>query len=228
MLTTSEAVNEIAAALAKAQGQMSNAAKDRKNPHFQSSYATLASVRDTVIEPLAANGIACVQAAATDEHGVTVETRLVHASGQWMASTVAAKPKSYAPQDIGSAITYLRRYSLMALCGIAPADDDGNGTGDGGKAPEGVAWQSQRREPPPRGEGHDASFTDHDRRSFMAALSERGIKYDDLKAFCAAAGRPKPSEMGIDGRQKIIAYLDTAAGKARLDTFIHTGTLEAK
>jgi len=126
MLTTSTDINEIASALAKAQGAMDNASKDRSNPAFKSKYADLASVRDATSGPLSANGIAVLQAAATTAEGVTVETRFVHTSGQWFACTVGAVPKAYDPQSIGSAITYLRRYGLMSMAGIAPEDDDGN------------------------------------------------------------------------------------------------------
>jgi hypothetical protein len=121
-MNTSEQLNEIAAALTKAQASMKNAALNKVNPHFKSKYADLAGIRDTVVPALTANGIAVVQTLAQG----LVLTRLIHTSGQWIES---ACPIPTAPdmQKMGSAITYARRYSLSAICGIsADEDDDGN------------------------------------------------------------------------------------------------------
>jgi hypothetical protein len=118
-MTTSEQLNEIAAALAKAQGAMKNAALTKVNPHFRSKYADLAGIRDTVIPALTANGIAVVQTLDAD----AVLTRLMHASGQWIESRCPI-PAQADMQKMGSAITYARRYSLSAICGIAADEDD--------------------------------------------------------------------------------------------------------
>jgi hypothetical protein len=127
-MTTSDQINEIAGALAKAQHAIKGAKKDSANPFFKSSYADLASVVDACREPLAVNGIAVVQAPAVamEDGRVSVTTMLVHSSGQWMKETLSVKPKDDGPQAMGSVITYLRRYSLAAFAGVAPEDDDGN------------------------------------------------------------------------------------------------------
>jgi hypothetical protein len=116
---TSEQIDELAAALAKAQGAMENAIMNRVNPHFKSRYADLAAVFDAARKPLSANGLAVVQ---TIGDGV-LHTRLLHTSGQWIASEHPL-PLSGRPQEIGSALTYARRYSLSALIGIAADEDD--------------------------------------------------------------------------------------------------------
>lgn len=127
MIARSENIGDLAAALAKAQGQMTAAAKDSVNPHFKSKYADLAAVWDAIREPLSQNGLAVVQAPRlTDGNAQVLDSILLHASGQWMASTLEIKCKDALPQTQGSAITYARRYALMALVGIAPDDDDGN------------------------------------------------------------------------------------------------------
>jgi hypothetical protein len=124
-MTHSTEINEIAGALAKAQGAMKNAKKDSANPFFKSKYADLAAVCEACREQLAANGIAVVQTpSATDDGRVVVTTMLVHASGQWFADSLAVKPKDDGAQAMGSVITYLRRYSLAAFAGVAPEDDD--------------------------------------------------------------------------------------------------------
>ena len=123
-MRTSEAINEIAAALAKAQGGMKNAALNKVNPHFKSKYADLAGIRDAVIPALTGNGIAMVQTLEATVEGVHyLSTRLVHTSGQWIES-VCPIPNGGDMQKMGSAITYARRYSLSAICGIAADEDD--------------------------------------------------------------------------------------------------------
>jgi hypothetical protein len=122
-MTTSEAINEIASALAKAQASMKNAALNKVNPHFKSKYADLAGIRDTVIPDLAKNGIAVVQTIDTRDGNLVMLTRLIHAGGQWIES-LCPIPAGSDMQKMGSAITYARRYSLSAICGIAADEDD--------------------------------------------------------------------------------------------------------
>lgn len=125
-MNRSDEINKLATALAKAQGAMDHATKDRANPHFKSRYADLASVVDACRAPLSANGIAVLQPARVTESAVEVDTLLVHASGQWVGETLTASVADAKAQTIGSAITYLRRYGLAAMVGVAPDDDDGN------------------------------------------------------------------------------------------------------
>jgi hypothetical protein len=122
-MTTSESINEIAAALAKAQASMKNAALNKVNPHFRSKYADLAGIRDTVVPVLATNGIAVVQTIEPTDTSAVVITRLVHLSGQWVESCCPVLGAGDM-QKMGSAITYARRYSLSAICGIAADEDD--------------------------------------------------------------------------------------------------------
>lgn len=120
----SGALDAFFAALAKAQGEIRNAAKDALNPHFKSRYADLASIAEACRAPLAKNGISVVQMPTNGGNAIKVTTLLGHASGQWMSSTISVSQTKLDPQAIGSAITYLRRYSLAAMAGVAPGDDD--------------------------------------------------------------------------------------------------------
>ena len=104
-LTTSDQINELAGALAKAQGEMTAASNDGKNPHFRSTYATLASIHDAAVGPLSRNGLAVVQAPGVHEGAVTITTLLAHSSGQWMECTMSAAAKNMGPQAIGSTVT---------------------------------------------------------------------------------------------------------------------------
>lgn len=125
-MQTSENLDLIAPAVVRALAEIGNATKDRQNPHFKSTYATLASLIDATKEGLASQGLVIVQSPGWVDGRATVTTRLIHKSGQWMESFAQSPIKNADAQGIGSAITYLRRYSLAAICGITQEDDDGN------------------------------------------------------------------------------------------------------
>ena len=142
-MTHSDQVNEIAAALAKAQAQMKAAVKDSINPHFKSRYADLAAVLDAVRGPLSTNGIAIVQGVEADETAATVTTLLAHISGQWVKSSLRLPAPQANAQGFGSAVTYARRYLLSAMAGIAQDDDDGNAAAEHEPRASGVAGVKQ-------------------------------------------------------------------------------------
>uniref|UniRef100_A0A6M3XU40 Putative Erf family protein n=1 Tax=viral metagenome TaxID=1070528 RepID=A0A6M3XU40_9ZZZZ len=124
--TRSESIKELISALSKAQGQMQGAEKKSENPFFKKPYADIASVWETCRQPLSQNGLAVIQTTEpTDDHTVCLITTLAHSSGEFISSKLKMKPVKDDPQGIGSCITYARRYSLMAMVGIAPEDDDG-------------------------------------------------------------------------------------------------------
>lgn len=114
-------------ALVKAQQGFSPALKTNTNPHFRSRYADLSACVEAVIDSLNANGIALIQQTHECSDGVIVETTFIHESGESLSCGKLHVPASKNDaQGYGSALTYARRYSLMAACGIAPEDDDGN------------------------------------------------------------------------------------------------------
>jgi hypothetical protein len=122
-MQTSEQINELAGALAKAQGELKNPAKTTVNGHFKNRYADLATGLETVRSTLSRFSLSIVQMTRADGDMVFLHTRLLHASGQWLESTypVCRLGKH---QEMGSALTYSRRYALFALVGIAGDDDD--------------------------------------------------------------------------------------------------------
>jgi hypothetical protein len=122
-MNTSEQINELATALAKAQSQMEGAKKDSANPFFKSKYADLQSVWDACRKALTDNGLSVVQYTISGE-SIHLRTRLLHASGQWIEGTQTLNPKDDSPQAMGSAITYARRYGLAAMVGVYQTDDD--------------------------------------------------------------------------------------------------------
>lgn len=120
-------MKQIASALVKAQREFGPALKTSRNPHFKSKYADLSAVVEAVIDGLNNNGIALIQQTHECDSGVIVETLLIHESGEQISGGRLHVPASKQDaQGYGSALTYARRYSLMATTGIAPEDDDGN------------------------------------------------------------------------------------------------------
>lgn len=150
-MITSPDINELATALAKAQSEMGSAIKGSDNPFYRSKYADLASVIEACREPLTKHGLAVAQFPRVEYMGtpeiyewtaksgekrmgvkviccVFVETRLMHTSGQFIEESVSAMLASGDPQAVGSAISYLKRYSLQSVAGVPSADDDGEST----------------------------------------------------------------------------------------------------
>lgn len=122
----SENIEAIVPALIKARASFKAAVKDASNPHFKSQYVTLDGVVDSVNQALLDNGIFCTQQTDVVDNRTVLYTRFLHESGQWIGSAYPVHPIKNDPQAEGSALTYARRYALMALAGIAPEDDDGN------------------------------------------------------------------------------------------------------
>ena len=117
----------IASALVKAQKEFGPALKTSTNPHFRSKYADLSACVEAVIDALNNNGIYLMQLTDEHENGVKVSTVFIHESGEQISGGALYMPAAkHDPQGFASALSYARRYSLMAACSIAPEDDDGN------------------------------------------------------------------------------------------------------
>lgn len=147
ILSQSPELDQLATALAIAQGSIQGAVKDRTNPAFKSSYADLASVWDACRAALSANGLSVSQHPGRLEDGsATVTTILLHKSGQHISSVCAALPRDQSPAAVGSVVTYLRRYALAAAVGVAPEDDDGQAASHAtpNPQPQRVPAQAQR------------------------------------------------------------------------------------
>lgn len=156
-------MKEIAAAMVNAQKNFAPALKTNTNPHFKSKYADLSACVEAVIDALNDAGIALIQRCHECDDGVIVETVFLHSSGESIESGRLHVPAVKSdPQGYGSALTYARRYSLMAACGIAPEDDDGNSA-------------SRDRKP-----GKAALITENQAADLDALLEEVG---GDKKAF---------------------------------------------
>lgn len=126
MTLQSDDITKIAAAMVSVQAEIGPAIKGKANPFFKSKYADLSEVWDACRDALQSNEIAVIQGARVVDGKACMETKLVHTSGQWFSSLWEMMPAKADPQSMGSAITYMRRYSLSAMVGILAEDDDGN------------------------------------------------------------------------------------------------------
>mgnify|MGYP000019795523 CR=1 FL=1 len=142
----------IAAALAAAQAQMGRALKSANNPHFKSRYADLASVMDACMPALTAHGIAVTQPVRREDGEIMLYTVLHHADSDQTLDDggLPLIVNKRDMQGLGSALTYARRYGLMAMAGIAADDDDGNAAA---AAPPPAR---QKPEPKPQGPAKEA------------------------------------------------------------------------
>lgn len=126
-MKTSESLVKFAPAFLNAQTAITFAAKDATNPHFKSKYADLESVIDAIKKSLNDNGIMFIQSfSPSDANRLSLTTRLMHESGEWIEDTLNMPLQKNDAQGYGSAATYSRRYALAAITGLYQADDDGN------------------------------------------------------------------------------------------------------
>lgn len=202
------AMGKLADALAKAQAKISNPAKTALNPHFKSNYANLATGIDAIRSALGEQGIAFVQTTAMKGEMMVLYTRLIHSSGEWIGSEwpVAAYSK-VSPQQMGSALTYGRRYSLFSIVGIAghDDDDDGNMASNGHQArqvptppapppmPTGKrilpkTWREDVRALFKAADSHDKLNAAYDKS--VAAYRFEGADLEELDALLREAAKP--------------------------------------
>ena len=217
-MRTSESIAALSAAMATAQGEMKPAIKDATNPHFKSKYADLASVFEAVRAPFKNNGLSVWQELGNADGGVTVTTRLVHKTGEWVEFGPLYVPAGKQDaQGLGSAATYARRYGLASALGVCADEDDdgnaatsGNGTGRlpaGPKPTNGAPWTIKAKSPD----------------DFVAAFSEKIAKaptveaatklHDDNKANLKALADDKYAacKSALDSR---LAFLSQAPAQA--------------
>jgi len=142
-------VKQIATALVKAQKEFGPALKSSTNPHFRSRYADLATVVEAVIDALNNNGIYLMQLTHETPDGAMAETTFIHESGEMLSAGKLFFPASkHDAQGYASALTYVRRYSLMAACAIAPEDDDGSAASKPREVPKPTKPEAPKPEAP--------------------------------------------------------------------------------
>jgi hypothetical protein len=163
-MITSETLIKFSPAYIKAQSELRNTIKDNNNPFFKSKYADLPDVIDSIKEILNKHGIGYIQTPTDsgDINTVSLTTRLLHESGEFLEDTCSCPLSKLDSQGFGSCITYLRRYSLQAICGIAGCDDDDGNIASGNQKPE----TKSTNEPDPFTDTPDAKPTIAPKRQY--------------------------------------------------------------
>src|ERR1700744_3439184 len=169
----SEKIDLILPALIAAKGKFTAAKKDTVNDFFKSKYATLDNVIEAINGALLDNQIAVIQLTEIREGATVLLTRFYHVSSQWIGSEYPVYAVKKDPQGEGAALTYARRYALMALAGIAPEDDDGNAATK--------TIQKQKKPPPPRAgkpqDGMSLEDMSEDRQAVIRDYAEAISQY---------------------------------------------------
>lgn len=178
-------------ALIAAQAGFRPILKDATNPHFRSKYADLPSILEAVNPALREHGLVCVQRGKVHDGQQILVTELLHDSGQTLASDMLM-PTQSDPQKMGSALTYFRRYALLALLGIAPDDDD-----DGNAASRSSPNQRQQTPPRPQQSAPAQQAQANDVRGVpLYPLDGKSLKVGDwLNAAIAKAKDMDPGEL---------------------------------
>lgn len=223
-MKTSDQINELAAALALAQGTIDDAIADAENPHYRSTYADLASIRAAIRLPFNQNGLSLSQWPTTIDGKPALTTRLMHKSGQWMEDTAQLIIEKPTMQGFGSAITYMRRYSASAIAGLAENDDDGN---DAEKHPVKKAAASAPAKavvtpknttahPPVTGQTTKpgAGITDKQRKFLWAKIKEIGYSDESAKnLFQKISGKAHSADWTRDDFDKVLLEIDRIAAQ---------------
>lgn len=201
-------------ALARVYGLVEKATKDASNPHFRSKYTTLASIHDACSKALVTEGFSWPQLVTTSKEGglhlVHVTTQL-RRKGLLLESTLALPVGGKGTaQDIGSAITYARRYGLSAIVGVCPAEDD-----DGNAA-------SSPRVPRDRERDHVDGSIDHvdpdARRHELDRIFRASVKSrETYEEACEIAGiepKPKGKRHPMGELERLVEAVKTMRGAA--------------
>ena len=177
----SEHINDLAAALARAQGKFKTVKRSGHNPTFNSSYATFDDVIGAVKKPLSDEKLAYLQLVERGETGIQLTTMLLHESAQFISVTMDIKsvPTNRAVnemQALGSALTYAKKYQLSALLGVnTETDDDGNASGQ--------QTNGKQQDPPPQSEQAQVAQAEKER-----VEAERKAAKDKLTAHGQRVG----------------------------------------
>lgn len=208
----SNSIGNLAAALAAAQAEMKPAKETANNPAFRSKYADLTSCFEACNAVLPKHKLSISQVmVAAPEGYVSVQTLLLHESGEWLSSVCTLKADGNrgvnAAQAAGSAITYARRYGLTAIVGLATDDDDGNAAG----APVQPQQRKPAQQPAPR-QAAPASAAQQQQAAHAATSmpqpKEGELDGDRLKALFA-----RLRELGYEAKEDCLIKLSEVLGR---------------
>jgi len=201
----SDSIQNLAVALAKAQGEFSAVPKGSSNPFFKSKYAALPEVVLQTTPILSRNGLSVAQFVDSDESGDLLTTYLIHVSGEFISHSMRLHvAKANDPQSQGSAITYARRYSYMSALGlVADDDDDGNAASHQSSAQSAPSFNqrvAQAAQPSSNTSAGGEGASSENQRKAIWAITHRGLGWDDFQMYSKLdeiLGRP------VDGLESL-------------------------
>ena len=184
-MRASDQIDQLSAALAKAQGALGNVTKNKtaKAGRYSYSYANISDVLELIRKAAASNGLAYVQSSQPADRLLCMTTRIMHESGQWLEVDAYAPPGDWAPQSVGSAETYLRRYSLIRCFSVAAEDDDGKAAQSASPARKGPPYVAQKPAPasmPPRNRVDQGQAQDERQRKALWGRVQEAAKADGM------------------------------------------------
>ena len=187
-MKTSDNIEHLSTALAAAQGALKNPPKNKVNPHFKSRYVDLSDGLDAIRECLSKNGLAFIQGTSISDGMIVLNTRITHKSGQWLESDYPVGGLGR-PQEMGSAMTYARRYALFSLVGVAGEDDDDGNAAQAAEAAPVKGKAAKQMEP---------GLTPDDSEKLMGVIK-------GAMDFCETA--PQQSDWATENQDKIAMLL---------------------
>jgi len=184
-------MSEAIQAFIKAQSDLGVAIKNAKNPFLRNKYADINAIQDAVFPVFHKHEFAIIQEGGADEFGQYLETKLIHATGEAFTSKVYLEFKKADMQSLGGALTYARRYGLIALTGVPVQDDDGN-TANGEqhmKMKQAVSQSQSNRKPPKqlklleRGENLTRALKSCTAEQLIGFATEAGSLIEQIREF---------------------------------------------
>lgn len=171
-------IGKLAEALAKAQASIKPPAKNKKvrvtsaRGSYEFTYSTLDALIESVRVPFSSNGLSFSQGVARIDGSLVLVTMLMHTSGEWISNTVPLEVQQPGMQQLGSAISYARRYGLGDIAGVVAEEDDDANSADGNRVVNSGEDTSAPTVKPPS--------TTNLLRKLGKVMKDRGISADSL------------------------------------------------
>lgn len=195
-------MKELAKALSQAQSEISHAIKDGTNPHFKSEYSTITAIWDAARGPLTRHGLAITQTQRFESETIISITTLMHLSGEHISSELPLLLMKKDMQQIGSALSYARRYQLASIAGICSEDDDGEGAMDRRSAPV-FAGPAPKLQPK-----SVIKFMTPERGSVLKSAREAaGVSQDEFKMMLSSQDIASPADLTEGQFESLLASL---------------------
>lgn len=214
MITMSEEIGHLSAALVSAQAEVDNAVKNSTNPHFRSDYANLEAVLFTVKPILGKYDLSVVQFPGYEDGVCTLSTLVLHKSGEWLQSEAGAPLEKPTAWSVGSCVTYLRRYSLASICQLTQTDDDGAAASEPSNPKPTKQTKPTKKAAPKKPTAAESKKLLAERLSVLEAILEACEEHGGVDARTLKLGSDIISEGGpLERCEAAIKHLEREVGR---------------